>query len=65
MNTMLYDNRLFWVIPGQQSAIRHHNNDRMEVLTWKEDGEVKYRTRTVKPWFFKDVKSMFERQGLA
>lgn len=65
MKTMQYDGRAFWVIPFENSAIRHHNNDRMEVLTWEDGGEVQYRTRTVKPQFFNDVRSMFEREGLA
>jgi hypothetical protein len=62
MKTMVYDNRLFWQVTPE-SAIRPHN-DRIEVLTWKEDGEVQFKTRTDKPQFLDTLRAMFEKEGL-
>lgn len=64
MKTIEYDNKTFWQVTDR-SAIRHHNSDRIEVLTWKTGGEVQYKSRTVSPSLYAAVKSTFEARGLA
>lgn len=63
MKTMVYDNRVFWMITGV-SAVRPHGFDRLEILTWEPDGEVQYKSRTAMPSLLNVVKSTFRRAGL-
>lgn len=65
MKTVEFDGRKFWEIPFQNSAIRPHKQDRIEILTWDSTGEVQCKSRTAKPATVNTVKTMFERSGIA
>lgn len=58
-----YDSKLFWMITGV-SAVRPHNQDSLEILTFNGDGEVQYRARPVSRALYKAVQSTFQMEGI-
>ena len=62
MKTMEYDNRVFWQLTPT-SAVRPQGQDRLEILSWDENGEFRYQTRTVRPDHYAAVK--FVMRGIA
>lgn len=58
-----YDSRRFWMITSA-SAVRPHNQDSLEILTFNPNGEVQYKERSVSRSLYTVVKSEFQREGI-
>lgn len=65
MKTIQYDGKTFWKVT-EESAIRPHKKDRLEILTWhNENGEIHCKSRTVPAWLLKAVWHEFDKEGVA